>query len=1136
MPEAVSNAEAKDWCEKARKLLSISNRVFETSREAGFRASYKSIDESLVAYEEARYVPSIVFEEMRAQHLVLAGKAKDITDSNKVPVEKKSLMVALAVEQATLATKLQSFVADAKANAAAMVPYKESLKEAQGKERELRMLNLANASYETPLTNLISKAKGLADNGEIVRAAQEMKLALPLFTKQQKLATAKRKEDLAIARHKPMFDDKVARLRAAIAQLEPMPGTGAARKALQDLINEGSAEASRSSDFNSAYGALKGLTENLASGLKAANDFSKNVGNPPLRALLSRTQQQLAQYTNLAGLSHPERVTAQSAALQKAVYDLAIPTPVDKVNTATAALTAIGTNLVQWINDSTAFKSQYDKLIGEARGLINTTKDIACAPIYAVHLSKFRLTETTYGLQDYSAAFQALEDGMTAARKLKSEIGDAREQWLALTATVDKDHLPTLENFRSKNITIEPASTNASNLRSNYSNVRLSVLNSRNYEGAFAVAHAVVAGMPVIQKAYDEFIAATAQREKDSAALDTAKSEFNAVMKNLLLQGADDSAFRSTAEAAWIDYGLAVRATADRAELTAALGIALRSTQAVLDEVKTVMGTPALFDAARTAQAQTLLRAQLKPLLTRAKAQLADLSAEYPTDAVLLNLKLDALVQQANANVTQSTISECEALLKQTGELKASKDSGFTVVRNQAQAGVDRSVKLVAKLAKDNPTFKDYFAGLQADVLDCAAMAGSSVLKVVNSANQRLSAGGDVFETLTAMGASKAFGAVDKLLKELRAILDGNQDLKTCTPSIRDSLALRLSEQVLSDCYRSTPELAEQTLTGFKKVVETAAATASRAAQARVDIKRKRDEATNLLNQRDFPPLHALFVARIEQAATPAEGSESDCINKLDVVIEMLTRFAAGGPQVDAQQDQMALQFQANAFAQEKAGIEWVVRLDLFEKNELRKAKTAYDENSKTHDETRMKAIKRLLEEAKELALKGVKTQAVLKLEEAIAMAKAFIASPHNATTMARNSLQAVAVKWKGVVAAFATRINALATEIDAAGAADPSADVASVTQATTAVRGLTMSFDPQMFDTVVDAMVAPKVLMPQLRKFKEDALNSVRRYQAVVANDPLLHHMEAGNPFRQVSLKPLRDALADLELNFKRA
>lgn len=1140
MPNAASNEQARLWCEQARKLLK--SKVIGRGDRGTLEHDYAAIDTALKACATAGFDSLPGFGPLQTLYRELAGKAKAIQESGAKDKEKETQMKAVAADLSKLALSLKSFVATEQGKAEALAAYEELLADAQAKERDLKLLNRDGVLFEAPLTKLINEAKALAGGGKLVQAGDHLKKsAASLFTTQSKAARGKREDDLDTARHKPVFDDKVARIRAAIAQLKPMPGTTAARAKLQKLIDAGLIEASSSGDYEKAYGKLQGLSGTLADGLKAAEDFPKKVGDKDFRALLARTQGQLQAYTDLAGLSHPVEVAKQSDAIQSALATLDASTADDKVAVATTALTKIGKDLETLSGALAQAKSLCDGLLVEVKTLINNTRDVASIKVYELQLATFRLAETAYGLQDYDAALKGLRAVRSGAIDVQVKSGDAREKWLSLKATVDKDHLPTLQGFSSEGIAIEPARSAASNLLRDYATVKETVTGSHDYADALAKAQAVVDGMPAIQKAYDDYMALSAQRIKGMADLKADQATCRTEIEKLKAAGGDVSAFTAAVDAPRQKILADIAGITDAAALATALDEARSAVERVFNQVQAVLADPEKLKAAKAAGEKASLRARLDPLVARAQLELKDLLAEYPVDGNLLKGQLDAIVLQARTeeeagrSVMARNISDCETLIEKIVGMKASKKGVVDGFRLQAQAAAKACIERVAKLKKAHPKFKDYFAALEAEVLDSAEMAKSSVLKVVNSANARLSAGGDVFEKLKAVEASTQFAEVARVLAALSGTIEDSPALKTCAPSKKRLLAVRLKEEVSIDCYRSTPEAALQTLDAFKKEVEAAITAALGDQGRREEIANKQREANALLADLDYPPLQASFAARITAAATPAEGKEYDSISKLNALIVMLTRFKDGGPEVRAQLDQMGQQQQENAFEQEKAGAEWLARVDLFEKNELREAQQAYDDNPKTRDEGRMKAIKGLLAEAKKLAAKGANVQAVLKLEDALRMSLAFVASPHNAATSARNSLKKVAVKWKGAVAEFAGHINALAAEIDKAN--DGSVDAASVTKAAAEVRGLAMSFNPQMFDAVVEAMIVPDLHVTHIRKHKEDALNIVRRYQAVVANDPLLQHMETGNPFKnQVSLKHLRDTLTDLELNFKRA
>jgi hypothetical protein len=71
-------------------------------------------------------------------------------------------------------------------------------------------------------------------------------------------------------------------------------------------------------------------------------------------------------------------------------------------------------------------------------------------------------------------------------------------------------------------------------------------------------------------------------------------------------------------------------------------------------------------------------------------------------------------------------------------------------------------------------------------------------------------------------------------------------------------------------------------------------------------------------------------------------------------------------------------------------------------------------------------------------------------------------------------------------------------------------------------------------FDRHVKVMEQSKDPMVR-KKTKEQALQTVRKYQRIMQNDPLLAKLR-GNPFKGVNIKEVFFALDNLELNFARA
>ena len=156
--------------------------------------------------------------------------------------------------------------------------------------------------YDTPVTTAITDAKQLAGQGKHSEAAGKFSSVANDYKTQKQKAATDRSNDLDDIRRKPVYDDKVRRIKEAIDQLEKLAGTGEHRKQLQKLIDD-SASLAKSGKYQDAYKKLKGLSGTLDAGLKAAGKFETEAGDSTFQGLRTAMARNLSRYEEIAGLA-----------------------------------------------------------------------------------------------------------------------------------------------------------------------------------------------------------------------------------------------------------------------------------------------------------------------------------------------------------------------------------------------------------------------------------------------------------------------------------------------------------------------------------------------------------------------------------------------------------------------------------------------------------------------------------------------------------------------------------------------------------------------------------------------------------------------------------------------------------------
>ncbi len=126
----------------------------------------------------------------------------------------------------------------------------------------------------------------------------------------------KNKLRMNAAKFKPIYDDKVERIKLAIEELSVLPNTKTQLDLLKGLVTAGAKSlVGFPGDYEKAYKALEGLSGALEAGRKAAKEFEKLGGASELKTEIEKVKKEIISFNAIGGIS-------QYAVVEKAEADL----------------------------------------------------------------------------------------------------------------------------------------------------------------------------------------------------------------------------------------------------------------------------------------------------------------------------------------------------------------------------------------------------------------------------------------------------------------------------------------------------------------------------------------------------------------------------------------------------------------------------------------------------------------------------------------------------------------------------------------------------------------------------------------------------------------------------------------------
>ena len=245
-----------------------------------------------------------------------------------------------------------------------------------------------------------------------------MALELDIGRRDPTPTAEQRKAVVEAARHQPVYQDKRARIQAAIDELSVLPGTADSVRALQSLLDVAVAF---EPDYQAAYQKLSGLTKNLETGRKDAATFAKEGGGAAFQEKVAELRTAIDEFEATAGMADPTRAAAERTFLREQLVQLEAAlraTPRKPTDALARSLVAHRVALVHDRATHAAHAENVRKQIPKINELILALRATATPEVIAVLFKRFDAAAALNGSQQHKAAldaFAALQPDLEAA-------------------------------------------------------------------------------------------------------------------------------------------------------------------------------------------------------------------------------------------------------------------------------------------------------------------------------------------------------------------------------------------------------------------------------------------------------------------------------------------------------------------------------------------------------------------------------------------------------------------------------------------------------------------------------------------------------------------------------------------------
>jgi hypothetical protein len=1136
-------------------------------------------DKSTLAQNETFYGGTFTFEGQIPTLIANAeSDASNLTDPATVT---KAIKILAGVEKE---------FTDGNALHTVYEAYKAKMDLAEKHRVELFLLKAGTKDYSSDFKTAISAARTAATDTSsgthnFAQAVGVLDAVIGNYKTRKKEAADDEAKKSAEATEKPVYEDKVRRIKNDIRELEKLPGTKSAVDKLKALLAAGVTSLnSFSGDYVKAREALHGSTKANKDGKAAADNFNKTM-NPDYKKKLDEAKKKLSEVEKLVGRSQFEKI----AEYQKLIHDsvMRLSNPSSNLNDEMVEISQIIADLETLANTPRLEREDCESVKTIATQGIKEFQERYIITNYEV-LPLFRQAESAFAVDNYDEA-KTLYEGVTS--RLSEILGGGDElgyvTWNTNLAAF-KTNYPILEKIR---------------------NSGCEYLNKREHEGE-QLQQLEAKASPLIENlkltrdylTANEIAAHVARVIKDidiKAILQQYNGTNNGMKikrsklgddKDVLMEAAKNKIkelgaaplfgyeqpfeeIRKRLEAEWNKTLYRSDKFLDETELDAAFtrfkAQLEREIDTPIDEMLKAYAKNVIFlvdptktltqpeeaalqeltdskEAAKTDKEKKEIEKKFSNISAMITSMKKDASA-YATISPDLDTRTANLntLKQSFADLLVETSPDFNPLSTNLDTFKDNLDTAISTLDSEralrslrAKSAIDTCSDLLKPFISRNPKFAPYFKPFTDQIDDLRDMANSEIWTTVDQCDKAATA---LFGKLNNLPLTQSFSNINTDITDIENKLV-NANLKTHLPERLKILKMRF-ETIKLDLYKDGPDGASE-VTGLLTEVTTAVTIADGAETAKSAIttlaRECRDE---LVKMTDAKKLKESFEADITSASTYAEGFWDSAKLRLGVIKKQILNLIE--PDAAEVRLQMEQSTRAQAKTAELQTKEFDSKLEVF-KNKLKPEveKLNKDTGPDKVNSDLFKKIFELRDDAQEMRKQGRVETAIEKLEAARTNAQRFLNNPFSMKVNARNNLKEVGDDWLKTISTFVKSMNELKAAVKTSMEAEnidpimPKFPGATITAMEKSLTEAARSFEATMFPDYINDMLTANVpaKIMEYRKLKENALRFVRTYQNIVTNDPVLLSA-ASNPFNVVvSLSSVKDALRDLNVNLRRA
>lgn len=1041
--------------------------------------------------------------------------------------------------------------------------YISKMAEAKARQRELIARSTTDVNYALPISTNISLAetRAKATPPDYVAAVQALGDIESLYNTQKKLAEKNEQKQLAAARHKPVYDDKVLRIKNAISELKALPGTKNAVTLLQGLLNSGSEKLKSTEDYEQAYKALAGLTAAYQQGLTAAKNFNATVGNELFRTNLAEAKLQLQRLDGLVGRSQFKLIAEKQKIIDDSIMRISNG---DSVQTETLTIGKLAVDLKKLADDVVPQRDTCVNKKINASEMIKAFQERCLIGEYDV-LPLFRSAESEFGVDNYLVATGLYENVITKLMEIERDQknNDSFNKWeLALAELKSSGALASLAKVRSESC---KSIMKFASLETQTSELLKNLSLTRDYKTALEIAAKVKEAAPEIEEILKKYHETDERREELRKLANDEIAAATLKINELGKKSGDVGPFQDALDKLQSGWNKSLTSSTfltvkefDDAFDEFKKQLAAQVVTPITDMLAEPGGLPLLKESQKAAESKETVKV-LKQNLSEVSAMIKlmskdELAYQFLGPMVALPTFADPVIQTATTEfdrikdeLAKDPIRDLEALGRAIAKLGG---NVTTVMENLDKERVKLSQTAKASLLEcsnslnslkgSHKPFEPFFMALTGRVSDLGSMAESKICSTVEQCIQTASE----LKSKEINPLVSAFTAIDEILNNIKINLN-DSDLKTQLPEKYKILNFRFEKEIKLDLYKKGPVAGKAAVEQFLVDIRAAVQNAKDAVRIKEEIKRLASECKSKLElMTDAPHLQSSYQGIISSASSPAEGGEASALQRLRSTlgqIEKLISPEAAGVRLEMEKNTREQETKAKLRLEQ-----YKSACDVLDKNQIRQAEER--KNGMESDEVNLdlyKQIAELRDEADKMLKKGLVDTAFEKLEAARTTALQFLNNPFSVQVTARQNLSKVGVRWAQTVNTFVKSMNALQTAVMDSMTEENKAtpDKFDIPAVMKPLSEATRSFEATKFDnyiqTIVSELGKEKIDLAAVKAYraaKEDALRFVRAYQTIVEKDPVLQSA-ASNPFGvDVMLRSVGEALRDLEVNLRRA